>query len=355
MTELERFWATAGRQRPDQLLFYASFTPDLHRRVVEVVGTKDLAGHFGAFAPQGVDLKPPPGYVPPDYSRYYEDRDLPKEATINGFGVASVPAGYFHFTGFVHPLQRAESLQEIEEYPLPDLFSFESEHMASQVQEAHRQGKAAVCWIGHMYETAWQIRGYEEFLVDLLVRPEWAATLLERLCELNTHKARMAARAGVDLLRCGDDVANQKTLMFRPDVWREFMKKRWARVFAAAREEKPDIQISYHSDGNIMDIVPELIEIGVTILNPIQPECMDPLEVKRRYGDRLVLDGTIGTQSTMPWGTAEQVRETIRQRIETLGYDGGLIISPTHVLEPEVPVENVIAFYEACQQYGRLR
>jgi uroporphyrinogen decarboxylase len=121
-------------------------------------------------------------------------------------------------------------------------------------------------------------------------------------------------------------------------------------VYEAARRIKPDIEIWYHSDGNITDIIPELIDIGVTILNPVQPECMDIHEIKRRYGDKLVLDGTIGTQTTMPFGTTDEVRRTVRSRVRDLGRDGALILSPTHVLEPEVPVENVMAFLETSRE-----
>jgi len=126
------------------------------------------------------------------------------------------------------------------------------------------------------------------------------------------------------------------------------MKPRWASIYAAAKEINPDIQIWYHSDGNITEIIPELIEIGVTILNPVQPECLDPLMVKQKYGDKLVIDGTIGTQTTMPFGSPDDIRKTVVQRIETLGTDGALILSPTHTLEPEVPLENIRAFIEMC-------
>jgi uroporphyrinogen decarboxylase len=137
------------------------------------------------------------------------------------------------------------------------------------------------------------------------------------------------------------------SLMFSPPNWRRLMKSRWEKVYAAARKIKPDIEIWYHSDGNIELIVPELVEIGVTILNPVQPECMDPVKVKKLWGTHVVLDGTIGTQSTMPWGTPDEVTKVVRERIRTLGKDGALILAPTHVLEPEVPLANIYAFVEA--------
>jgi uroporphyrinogen decarboxylase len=112
------------------------------------------------------------------------------------------------------------------------------------------------------------------------------------------------------------------------------------------------VRIWYHSDGNIAEIIPELIEIGVDILNPVQPECMDLVRLKQDFGDRLVFDGTIGTQSTMPFGTPEDVRTVVRDRIAKLGGDGALILSPTHVLEPEVPIENIRAFFDAAAEAG---
>jgi uroporphyrinogen decarboxylase len=95
-------------------------------------------------------------------------------------------------------------------------------------------------------------------------------------------------------------------MMFSVDMWRRFMRPVWERVWSAARAVNPAIQIKYHSDGNILPIVPELIEMGVTILNPLQPECMDVDAVHRQWGDRLVLDGCIGTQTTMPFGTPDE-------------------------------------------------
>jgi uroporphyrinogen decarboxylase len=135
-------------------------------------------------------------------------------------------------------------------------------------------------------------------------------------------------------------------MMFRPELWREFLKRRWAAIYAAARTADPGVAIWYHSDGNIAQVLPDLIEIGVDILNPVQPECMDLAAVRRGFGDRLLFDGAIGTQSTMPWGTPDDVRRTVREMRELFG--GTLCLSPTHVLQPEVPPGNVVAFFEAC-------
>ena len=349
MTELERFRATIAGQRPEGILYTAEFTPDLRRRLIEHTAAEDLAVHFGLFEPVNVQLRRPEAFVEPDYAAYYADDDLPEDAGINADGVAWIPGGFYHFRRHHSPLRNARDLAELEAYPLPDQADWLADHMAGEVSAAHQAGKAAAGWIAHMYESAWQIRGYEQFLMDLAIRPAWAHCLLEKLFARNLVRARAAAAAGVDYIRCGDDVANQNAMMFSPPMWREFMLSRWRKVWAAAREIKPDIHIWYHSDGAISAIVGELAEAGVTILNPVQPECVDTAAVRAQFPD-LNMHGTIGTQSTMPWGTPDEVCRVVRERIATCGAAGRLILGPTHVLEPEVPIGNIEAYVQAARQ-----
>jgi uroporphyrinogen decarboxylase len=347
-TDLEAFQDTTAHRRPGRVLYYASFTPDLKRRVVEHIGTDDVGGHYGMFAPAGVSLRPPADYEPTDYSAYWHCEDLPEATTFDSYGVAMVPSGLYHFWGYVSPLREATDLKEIEAYPLDKMEDWDDSHLPAEIERLHAEGRVAACFVGHMYETAWQIRGYEPFLIDTVERPAWAECLLERLFRQNIVKALACARAGADLIFCGDDVANQNAMMFNPDTWRRLIHSRWAKLFRAVKDVNPDVRIKYHSDGNIMNIIPELVDAGLDILNPLQPECLDVDEVHRRYGDRLTFDGCIGTQSTMPFGTPGDVRARVREVIDKYGRDGGLIVAPTHVLEPEVPIENVEALIEAA-------
>ena len=349
MNDLEVFRATVSGQKPARVLYTADFTPDLERRLMEHAGTQNLARHYGFFGPVGIGPKPPPDYQAPDYSVYYADEQLPEGTKLGGDGPAMVPSGFYHFWGYVSPLRKATSLAQLEAYPLPDQSRWATDHMAEQVAAAHREGRPVTCWVGHMYETAWQIRGYEQFLIDMMEQPAWAECILDKLFRRNMVRATAAARAGADYLTCGDDVANQRAMMFSLPMWRSFMLSRWAQVWSAARAIKSDIQIWYHTDGNAFDIVPELMAAGVTILNPVQPECMDPAEVRQQY-PTLNLHGTIGTQSTMPWGTPDEVRRVVRERIRACGAAGRLILGPTHVLEPEVPIANIEAYVEACRE-----
>lgn len=354
-TQLDMFNATVTHQAHDEVLFYAAFTPDLDCRIRQKYKLDDsvnLVDYFGMFNPTPI-LIPEDDSKQRSFEQYYQDIDKPEGTHLDANGVLHIPGSLYHFTRYISPLRNATSFEQIESFPYKDFSNAGTnvniDDLSKQVAQAHSQGKVATIWVGHMYEDSWQIRGYEQFLMDMIAQPQWCEFILDKITERNMLNATVAAKAGIDYIRTGDDVANQNALMFSIEQWRKFIKPRWAKVYAAAREIKPDIQIWYHSDGNITDIIPELIDIGVTILNPIQPECLDTIVVKKQYGDKLVLDGTIGTQTTMPYGTADDVKNLITENVKNLGYDGALILSPTHVLEPEVPLENIEAFIETAR------
>ncbi len=352
LTDLENFLAATSYRKPSRILYGANFTDDLANRVREHIGADDIAGHYGFFQPVGVGLRPPAGYEPIDYSRYWQGEDMPAGTTFDGNGVAMVPSGFYHFWGYVSPLRNAESLSEIENYPLDDLKTWDDSQMASEVADTHAAGRVTTIFVGHMYESAWQIRGYEQFLIDTIERPAWAECLLERIFQQNMIRAEAAAKHGVLYIKTGDDIANQNSLMFNKPTWAKLIHSRWAKLWRRVHEINPDAKVWYHTDGNCLDVVDEFVEAGLNVLNPIQPECLDIDEVHRRYKGRLSFEGGMGTQSTMPWGAPEDVRARVKELIDKYGREGGLLIAPTHVLEPEVPVENVDAFADACREYG---
>jgi uroporphyrinogen decarboxylase len=254
----------------------------------------------------------------------------------------------------MHPLAAAQTSEEIADYPLPDFRREECwEHLPDQIAALHGRDLAAHGLLGQtIFETAWAIRSMEELLTDMAMRPDLAEPLLDHMTDLRIFQAETLARADVDILRLGDDVGSQRGMLMSPAMWRRWLKPRLARAIAAARRVRPHALVFYHSDGDIRPIVGELIEIGVDILNPVQPECMDPARLKREFGDRLSFWGTIGTQTTLPFGTPEAVREEVRLRIETVGRGGGLFLAPTHFIEPEVPHENLVALVDAIREFS---
>ena len=155
-------------------------------------------------------------------------------------------------------------------------------HLEAEVRGLHDRGLFVIGFMEWtIFEIAWHMRGMAELFEDIAFNPPLAEYLLDRITESRCHQARRFAEAGVDLLKIGDDVGTQIAMMISPRMYREWFKPRHAAVIAAAREVRPDLPVCYHSDGNCWDVIPDLIEVGVTVLNPIQPECLDVAEVKR--------------------------------------------------------------------------
>jgi len=348
MTPRERVWTALGRRVPDRVPKTAGFTPAVQEAFRQATGAGDPAVYFG-WEVRGVGFGGPQAL--PDFGAYFAE--LPPGTPFTEYGVAHVPGSFHHFTRLRHPLQQSTGLADLETYPWPDFTpAHRHVHLEADVAALHEAGSYVQGGVGHIFEDAWQITSMPKLLTDFVQAPEQAAYVLDRITEDRVFMARRLAEAGCDGLSTGDDVGMQDRMMMSPATWRQWFKPRWARVFRAAKEVNPDLQIMYHSDGAIEPIIPDLIEIGLDVLNPVQPECMDPAALKRQYGDRLAFWGTIGTQTTMPFGTPEEVRRVVRERIETVGAGGGLLVAPTHVLEPDVPWENIVAFLAAVEEYG---
>lgn len=191
-----------------------------------------------------------------------------------------------------------------------------------------------------IFETAWALRGLQQMLVDFVQDPDLAETILDIPYRYHLAAAKKLTAMGVDMIWTGDDVGSQRGMLISPNHWRRFFKPRMATFIAELKAINPDVKVAYHSDGNIQPIIPELIEIGLDILNPIQPACMDPALLKKQYGDKLCFWGSVDEQYTLPQGTPDYVRHEILTRLNTIGKNGGLIIGPTHHVQLDTPLEN---------------
>ena len=187
-------------------------------------------------------------------------------------------------------------------------------------------------------------------MVDLAEQNALVDYLLDQLTFMLIENALILARAGVDILLLDDDVAMPTGLMISPATWRQFFKHRLAKVIHIAREESPELLIFYHCDGNFTQLIPDLVDIGVNVINPVQPDCMDAAAIKREFGDRLAMWGTAGTAILWDWGTPEQVRAEVLWCIETLGPEG-LLLAPAYDID-YTPFENIVAFIDAVDESG---
>jgi uroporphyrinogen decarboxylase len=349
MTKRERVLTAMNRQQPDRVPKAASFTPAIQAKFEAATGQTNAAEYFD-YDVSGAGFRGPE--QAPDWSEWYAESHA-EGTTYSEYGTAHVPGDFYHFWRLDFPMKGVDSLARMEEFPWPDYTPpARHEHLEQQVADLQGEGWYVQGWVGHIWENAWQITGMEKLMMDMVMTPDLAAYVLERVTEGRLFQAIRLAEAGVDCLACGDDVAMQQTMMMSPDMWRQWLKPCWAKVWAAARAIKPDLQIWYHSDGNLEPIIPDLIEIGMTILNPVQPECMDPAKLKAQYGDQLGFWGCVGTQTTFPFGSPADMKQAVKGLIDTVGRGGGLLLAPTHTLEPDVPWENIVAFFEAVQEYG---
>jgi uroporphyrinogen decarboxylase len=196
-----------------------------------------------------------------------------------------------------------------------------------------------------VFEMTFRLRGMENALLDLLTGGD---DLLARCGDFSVQLAQSACqRFRLDWLWTGDDVASQQSMMMSPDVWRRMIKPHLQRVTAVGKSH--NLPVAYHSCGAIADIIPDLIEIGVDVLNPIQSNCpgMEPERLKRDFGRHLTFMGGVDTQGLLPNGTPNEVRRQTSHLIETLADDGGgYILAASHTVPPETPDENLFALYE---------
>ena len=353
MTSRERVLTTLSHREPDCVpLTLAYETPEAILKRYDKTES-DLSVPMR----QDVGMVRSPA-TPPDPSvreRYFRDIELPSDARIDAWGVARwhSPTGESH--SVVGPLRHAETIDDLEAFPWPGIEDDSCiDALSSQVSHLHAQHLASMGGGCSIFEQSWYLTGMEKLMMAFHTDADFVSTLFDKVTERMVARARHAALAGVDILQTGDDIAGQKGMLISPDLWRQTLKPRLAKVIEVAREVSPDIGVFYHSDGAVGAVIEDLIEVGVTILNPIQPEVMDPFHIKRAFGDRITLWGTVGTQSTLPFGTPKEVCEVVRNYCKTLGQGGGYVIAPTHAIKEDVPWENIRAFYEAVETYGSL-
>jgi len=353
MTPRERVLAVVARERPDRLPREFKLTPALMEAFPRLHGAGDPADRF-SLEVRDVFFATPTAL--PDFSEYYPEGVPhlwnPPGWEVGEWGVGVKEGSMHHFVHIEHPMRRLSKLEELERYPFPDLTPPDRhQHLDGQVRELHGRDLFVIGFMEWtIFEIAWHMRGMAEFFNDIAFNPPFAEYLLDRITEIRCFQARRYAAAGVDLLKIGDDMGTQIAMFISPQMYRQWFKPRHAAVIRAAREVRPDLPVCYHSDGKCLAIIPDLIEIGVTVLNPVQPECLDLAEVKKRFGDRLAFWGGIGTQTTMPFASPEAVYRTVQETIDVLG-PAGYFPCPTHVLEPEVPWENILAYLRAVEKY----
>lgn len=286
---------------------------------------------------------------------------IPGSSTVSGaLAIPNEDGTYTDQWGVCYGLDASESVDHIVSAPFKEAVIPEGYHWPSynaiekmdtldpKIQKLHDKG---FCVFGHIlnpFKQAWQLRGFDDFLMDLSLNPDFAAELFDKLKQYSIRMARNLILSGADVICIVGDVAMQDRMFFNPDLFSKLLVPVYRAIIEDARKEW-DIPFFFHSDGNIMPILGDLVEAGFTIVNPVQPESMDPIVAKQKYGASLTLHGLMSVQTVLPKGTEQEVRDTVRRYIDLCGQDGGLILCTTNEAMDDIPLNNLLAIYdEAC-------
>ena len=259
-------------------------------------------------------------------------------------------SGMPHPVGY--PLEEDHTL--LDKYEIPDPYRAGRFDQAKALADHWRDKAFIFGKLGMvLFERAWSIRGMVNLFTDMIDRPDFVEELLDRIVyEWNLPIIDQQIALGVDGFYFADDWGSKTGLMFSPKLWRRFIKPRLAAIYDHCHQA--GVYVGQHSDGNIVEIFPDLIEIGLDVFNPLEPAAMDILEMKRRFGDKVTFYGGVDVEHTLPFGTPEEVRAEIRERAATIGRGGGYILQSTHTMLFDVPLENLIAYVEEVRALAGL-
>ncbi len=346
MTPRERWLAVLRREQPDRVPMDYWATPE---------ATRKLMTHLGCVTEEAM------------YRRLNIDKVVSVEARYIGpsrpnnedvFGVRYREIAYCSGTYqecVYHPLAKYETVEEIKadyRWPSPDWFDYS--HIPQQVQAWEDyypiQGGGSEPFLTYCH-----LRGQQQALIDLILFPEIVHYCLDKLfelCYINTMRIYEQIPGKVMLTYVAEDMGSQENLLFSPAQIQEFLLPRMQQMIDLAHEA--GAYVFHHSDGAIREIIPDMIELGIDILNPIQWRCrdMEREALKRDFGQHVVFHGGVDNQHTLVFGSMEDVRQEVRDNLRILGANGGYILAPCHNIQAISPPENIVAMYEAGYEYG---
>jgi len=284
---------------------------------------------------------------------------------IDEFGIGwQMPVeGGHYYDLYLHPLENAETVKDIENYPWPDPLDparfthlkEQADHIVFEEKKAYVLGRMS----SGMWENAMWMTGYEKFYCDMLGNEKLVHAIMNKFLEIKMkywEKALEVVGDNVLVISTADDLGAQTGLLVSLDLYKKLIWPYHKKLFEFIKSKaRSKVYIFFHNDGAIMETIPLLIEAGIDILNPFQVSCMgmDTKKFKREFGkDLTIWGGSCDTQFVLPFGTPEQVREETKRRIDDLAPGGGFIFAPIHVIQGEVPPENIMAWWETLQEYG---
>ena len=265
------------------------------------------------------------------------------------FKLANHPYGTYEELS-KYPLEAATTLTDVKDHPWPEPDWWDFSLVSNLLDQMDKNDTYHIRYrIGSVFEVAWQLAGMEKFFIDLIIDPKLPNYIMERLTDIYvelTEQFLAAGRGRIDMVYFYDDLASQESLLISKDMWKKNIRPHHARLIEVAKSH--DLKVMYHCDGAIHPLIPDLIDLGVDVLNPIQLDAkgMDPLKLKDQFGNRLCFHGGIDIIETLPRGSVSDVQREAKTRIRELGKDGGYVMAGTHHVQADTPLENIQALYD---------
>jgi uroporphyrinogen decarboxylase len=281
---------------------------------------------------------------------------LPPDTDVWGVRRRAVSYGSGSYDEIAHyPLAGEWTPSRLAAYPWPDPAWYDYQALPRLIQAARAGADRCVMVTnGNIFETSWYMRGFEQMLMDVMTDEDLVQAIMGRVTEFYTaffSRILEAAPGQVDLVFTADDIGDQRGLLMPFDRW-ERMLKPWHRRLNDAIHQR-GAKVIYHTDGSVMDAVAGLEDMGIDVLQALQfsADNMDPVRLKAEHGARLCFEGGVSVQTTLPFGSVEDVRREVRQRIDVLGRGGGYILGPSHWIQAGTPPANILAMFETALSY----
>jgi len=286
-------------------------------------------------------------------------RELPGGITEDGYGCRFKYMGVGGPYCIHHPLAHVETVEEVEQFDWPDSEApgIVADDLRERAKAIHAKGEYATSvGVGMIFHQYHYLRGFEQWMIDLKANPELHKAIADHIYHIHATLAmRVLEQVGeyTDIVTAGDDFGTSTAPYMSPADFRTHIKPYYKKLIGTIKERFPHIKFYLHSHGQIMDLVPDLIDCGVDILNPILPlDNMDPVRLKREYGHKLSFEGGIDIERILPFGTLDEVREHVKQVIEILTPGGGFLFK-AQAISHLIPYESIVTTYELALEYGR--
>ena len=361
MTSKELLKKAMNREESVRPPVYCSIVPQLAKRLYDYYGQpfedgidSPLSGNRISWQElmiqMGSDCVCVASCAPDDHLTYTREDGL----IINEWGVGMRNHGLYDDFEY-HPLASVSSVEEIENYPFPVM----------DAPGRFRHAEATIAKYGKEYgiigdlecsifEISWYLVGLEKLFMDMAMEDPYVDVLFDKIAEYHTQVGLKLIELGADIIWCGDDLGSQTAPMISVPMFNRFFAPRIEKMFKAFKNANPNVKIAWHSCGSILPLIPRFIELGLDILNPIEPlaKGMDPQWLKDTYGDKLLFFGGICVQDLIPNRTPAEVKAEIKRRFEILGKGGGYLLAPAHNIQDDTSIENVLAFFEGVKELG---